>query len=230
MQEILEPIFSSIIFNEEYKPAEVEQVAYSFLLGAPSAGVLEGGDVIGQDVAIQRSGAELREVGDETIDAVIATGLESDKSTASYEIAMQLQALRQAGEKLTDYDLGRLYAENIQTVAAEEQAARKERESAKKTWIENASTRLEETEAGTELVSERKWQPPVREPGALPTAEQTIREQQAAEAPNDTRASGIYYGASDEDITSAERLGMILGRPILFYAKEAGKSGIENGY
>lgn len=41
LQELLEPAFAAIIFNEEYE-ADFEDAAYAFLLGALSAGIIEG--------------------------------------------------------------------------------------------------------------------------------------------------------------------------------------------
>ncbi|MFR3291340.1 MAG: J domain-containing protein [Lachnospiraceae bacterium] len=41
LQELLEPAFAAIIFDEEYE-ADFEDAAYAFLLGALSAGIIEG--------------------------------------------------------------------------------------------------------------------------------------------------------------------------------------------
>ena len=51
---------------------------------------------------------------DEEIQSFIETGLESDPETASYKIAVELQGKIQKGQKLSNYDLSRLYQANVQ--------------------------------------------------------------------------------------------------------------------
>lgn len=120
LQEVLEPVVFSLVFSEKYTPATLEEVAYSFMLGAMSAGLLEGSEIAQTELNTQSSGAQFHAMGDDVVQSIIDTGLESDQNTASYKVARELQAKRDAGKTITDYELGRLYGENVQTVAAEE--------------------------------------------------------------------------------------------------------------
>lgn len=59
LQELLEPAFAAIIFDEEYE-ADFEDAAYAFLLGALSAGIIEGPAAI--DYARRPSGFSFRDM------------------------------------------------------------------------------------------------------------------------------------------------------------------------
>lgn len=246
LQEVLEPVFSSLIFNEEYDPAAMEEVAYSFLLGAMSAGLLEGGDVVRTDANTRGTGAQFREMGDDVVQSVIDTGLESGKNTASYKIAMELQAKLDAGQTITDYELGRLYGENVQTVAAEEKTQRQSQRAEVNEFL-NAQPEAADAEVqgivlptaediyGKADTGSALPQTPaqrssmLREPGMLPTAEDAELQQRMANAKTETERSGIEAGANDEAIAQATRLSSTLGRDIVFYNEAASGTGIKNG-
>lgn len=59
LQELLEPAFAAIIFDEEYE-ADFEDAAYAFLLGALSAGIIEGPAAI--DYARRPAGFSFRDM------------------------------------------------------------------------------------------------------------------------------------------------------------------------
>lgn len=65
-------------------------------------------------------GATFQEMGDDVVLATIQEGLASDPSTRSYQLAQQLQQKLDAGETITNAELGHLYQANVQVVDAEE--------------------------------------------------------------------------------------------------------------
>lgn len=111
LQEILEPVIATLTLNEKYDPAEIEDVMYSFLLGAVSGGLLEGGTVIAEDIQTTRDGATLAGNSAEIINDIIQQGLESERGSTQYQVAAQLRTMLDNGQELSTYQLGRLYAE-----------------------------------------------------------------------------------------------------------------------
>jgi N12 class adenine-specific DNA methylase len=111
LQEILEPIIATLTLSEKYEPAQIEDIAYSFLLGAVSGGMLEGGTVIAEDIQTQRDGKTLAANSAEIINDIIQQGLESERGSTQYQVAVQLRAMLDNGQTLSTYQLGRLYAE-----------------------------------------------------------------------------------------------------------------------
>ena len=65
-------------------------------------------------------GATFQEMGDDVVLATIQEGLASDPSTRSYQLAQQLQQKLDAGETITNAELGHLYQANVQAIDAEE--------------------------------------------------------------------------------------------------------------
>lgn len=65
-------------------------------------------------------GATFQEMGDDVVLATIQEGLASDPSTRSYQLAQQLQQKLDAGETVTNAELGHLYQANVQAIDAEE--------------------------------------------------------------------------------------------------------------
>ncbi len=87
------------------------------IMGSANAGIhAHYTNQIGQQLADMELDAE-------DIQAFIKTGLESGHDTASYQLAVELQAKIQKGETLSNYDLSRLWQANIQAVDAEESRA-----------------------------------------------------------------------------------------------------------
>ena len=119
LQEVMEPIFSALVFEKDYEPAKLEDVAYSFLLGALSAGFFEGGSVVSGDINTIRQGMQFHELGNDVVEAMINEGLQSAKDTASYRVAFALKAKLDAGQRISDYELGRLYGENVKAIEQE---------------------------------------------------------------------------------------------------------------
>ncbi len=95
-----------------------------FLGGAVSGGVMAGAGV-GINAGLneytnRQTGREFQAMGDDVVQATIQEGLASDPSTQSYQLAQQLQQKLDAGQTLTDAEIGRLYQANIQAIDAEE--------------------------------------------------------------------------------------------------------------
>ena len=59
-------------------------------------------------------------MGDDVVQATIQEGLASDPSTQSYKLAAQLQQKLDAGQTLTNAEIGRLYQANVQAIDAED--------------------------------------------------------------------------------------------------------------
>lgn len=92
------------------------------LSGGVMGGVRRGFDAAANYYDVAKTGAEFRTMGDDVVQAVIQEGLESGPSTQSYKLAQQLQRKRDAGQTITNAEIGRLYQANVEAVNAEERA------------------------------------------------------------------------------------------------------------
>ena len=59
----------------------------------------------------------------DALDSVIETGLESAPETESHKLAQKVKAKKEAGETITDTEVGRLYSENVKAIREEETRA-----------------------------------------------------------------------------------------------------------
>ena len=100
-------------------------MASDFAGGFVSGSILSGTNAGIHVNYTNQMGNELGEMDldEEDIQAFIETGLESDPETASYQLAVEMQAKIEAGETLSNYDLARLYQANMQAIQAEEEDA-----------------------------------------------------------------------------------------------------------
>lgn len=92
-----------------------------FLGGFLSGGFMSGGNAA---IHVNFTGNLGKELGnlnlsEEDVKAFIETGLDSAPETASYQIALELQKKLDAGKKLSNYDISRLYQANIQAIDEE---------------------------------------------------------------------------------------------------------------
>lgn len=71
-------------------------------------------------------GKQFNNMGQESVQAVIETGLESDKNSESYKMASALKEKQDNGKAITNREIGRLYQENVKTVDAEQVQTRTE--------------------------------------------------------------------------------------------------------
>jgi hypothetical protein len=139
IQTVLEPAFKALIMGETFDAPEWEEVWYSALLGALSAGVLEGVPTIAGEVNVRNQGANLKASGIENVTALADMG----KTFADGTVANRLG--KKVNEKSGAYDVGRLLQEvggslsekNIADIAADLEAKGMSPEEAMKTakWM-----------------------------------------------------------------------------------------------
>lgn len=103
---------------------QVEMMGLDFLGGAISGGAMSGAGIginAGlNEYSAQQTGKDFAAMGDDVVLATIQEGLASDPSTRSYQLAQQLQQKLDAGEIVTNAELGHLYQANVQAIDAEE--------------------------------------------------------------------------------------------------------------
>lgn len=103
---------------------QVEMMGLDFLGGAISGGAMSGAGIginAGlNEYSAQQTGKDFAAMGDDVVLATIQEGLASDPSTRSYQLAQQLQQKLDAGETITNAELGHLYQANVQAIDAEE--------------------------------------------------------------------------------------------------------------
>lgn len=103
---------------------QAENMGLDFLGGAVSGGVMSGAGIAINaglnEYGARRTGAEFQAMGDDVVQATIQEGLASDPSTQSYKLAVQLQQKLDAGQALTNAEIGRLYQANVQAIDAED--------------------------------------------------------------------------------------------------------------
>lgn len=103
---------------------QAENMGLDFLGGAVSGGVMSGAGIAINaglnEYGARRTGAEFQAMGDDVVQATIQEGLASDPNTQSYKLAVQLQQKLDAGQTLTNAEIGRLYQANVQAIDAED--------------------------------------------------------------------------------------------------------------
>ena len=213
--------------NEAFGLALADQAAQmglDFLGGALSGGTIGGTyagiGTLSQNAAYKQTGASLRKMGDEMLQAIIDTGLQAEENTEAHKMALELQEKMKSGT-VTDAEIGRLFS-----LAAKEANA------------ENATTTPEEgivlPEAGQETAQQTE-QENIGEPleAVLPTGElqETAEEPARAELPaqeqSELMRTAAMYGIERETVERVQRIADIVHRNIVFY--DSAREG-ENGY
>ena len=194
--------------------------AGGFLSGGTIGGTYAGIGTLSQNAAYKQTGASLRKMGDEMLQAIIDTGLQAEKNTEAHKMALELQEKMKSGT-VTDAEIGRLFS-----LAAKEANA------------ENATTTPEEgivlPEAGQETAQQTE-QENIGEPleAVLPTGElqETAEEPARAELPaqeqSELMRTAAMYGIERETVERVQRIADIVHRNIAFY--DSAREG-ENGY
>ena len=194
--------------------------AGGFLSGGTIGGTYAGIGTLSQNAAYKQTGASLRKMGDEMLQAIIDTGLQAEENTEAHKMALELQEKMKSGT-VTDAEIGRLFS-----LAAKEANA------------ENATTTPEEgivlPEAGQETAQQTE-QENIGEPleAVLPTGElqETAEEPARAELPaqeqSELMRTAAMYGIERETVERAQRIADIVHRNIVFY--DSAREG-ENGY
>lgn len=146
-------------------------------------------------------GQQLRQQGFESV--AIEAGMKFPEGSSVYNMAQALQQKQQAGQEITDVELGDLYR-SIKLGAQQElqntvQTARSE------------AARQQSMESGILL-------PTADDLEVIGTTESRVRE------------TGMLAGAREADIESAERISQAMGRNVEFFREEAGQAGTVNGF
>lgn len=146
-------------------------------------------------------GQQLRQQGFDGV--AIEAGMKFPEGSGVYNMAQALQQKQQAGQEITDVELGDLYR-SIKLGAQQElqntvQTARSE------------AARQQSMESGILL-------PTADDLEVIGTTESRVRE------------TGMLAGAREADIESAERISQAMGRNVEFFREEAGRAGTVNGF
>ncbi|MBQ3022666.1 MAG: hypothetical protein IJD91_05040, partial [Clostridia bacterium] len=106
LQEILEPVFRNLVFDENNEIKLVsEEAAYSFVLGALTAGLMEGGHITASDIDLGKTGAAIKNAGQ--YEALLENALALDPSSEAYKMASGMQS---GNLHASDINIGQLLA------------------------------------------------------------------------------------------------------------------------
>lgn len=149
LQEILEPVVASMVFNEEYEGADIGDVAYAYFLGAVMGSGFEAPSTISQiqyENSIAKTGEGLKasafkkwaeengiegvtadeindvlrtEIESSVIKDVIKQGLASEEGSSAYKAAVELQEKYESGKTISAFDLGYTFGEKMREVQTE---------------------------------------------------------------------------------------------------------------
>ena len=152
LQEVLDPFFKNIAFGEDNDIRFIsEEALYSGLLGALSAGVLEGGSTVGGNVSTYKTGKQLKAAG-VTAEQLSELGSKLSVDSEAYKLAGRVN------EQTGAYTLGRLFNEIGAEISAQNKADIKAALKARGVNSRSASTIadwMEAVVAGAELTTEQ---------------------------------------------------------------------------
>ena len=110
LQEILDPVFRNLMFDEDNEIKLVSQeAAYSFLLGAITAGLLEGGSITVNDLDQNKTGAAIREAGQ--YETLLGNAMELSPGSQARDLAQRMQ---HGDLTSSDINIGQLFAQYAQ--------------------------------------------------------------------------------------------------------------------
>ena len=223
IQELLEPAFRTILFDEEYE-ADFEDAAYSFLLGALSAGVLEGPGAVADAVRGRANAAgrvESPEVAPPTgINFAALDGYLSADNVNYFEGVTDSGTLQERYSELANNDPeGRMDWETIYRQYTMAKAFLDGFEQAGGEALSEQAASTPETPAAAPEETGLDMPEGITPEGniELPTAEQLERRQRAENATTELERSGILAGVSEENIGTAQRISSALGQEVRFY-------------
>ena len=116
-QSVLEPIFKAIASGEDFEGVDIEEVVYSGLLGALSAGMFEGSGTISSNITANKQA--VKQYGEFTGD-LIQEGLASDPKSESYQLAQKYQKQTDKGKAMSGSQIRNLVAANDAQFAVED--------------------------------------------------------------------------------------------------------------
>lgn len=207
--------------SEAFALAVAQQAAemgLDFLGGALSGGTMAsvgaGIGAVRNQVQYRQDGGQLRGLGDEMTRGILEEAEALDPNSEAYKLGQRLKKKQEKGKRLTDAEIGRLYAETTRALEQTEQAA-----------PQPAQGQPQQT-VGTELPT------PDQTGGVmLPTPEQTDRRKRAARAQTETERTGILLGVNDDTIARVLRISSAVGREVVFFDAGADAAGgLENGH
>ena len=232
---------------------QAAEMGLDFLGGALSGGTMATAGVgigtVQRNAGYQQTGSTLRKMGDEMVNSIIETAETLDENSEAYKLGQELKNKLNKGKKLTDTEIGRLFAETTrmlegteptagQTGTAQEQTKGVVLPTAEETGGTELPT-AEQAETQTQQrTTEQERQPaPLRETmeadrlGVLPTAEQAETRQRAARAETETERTGILAGVDEDTVAKVQRIANIVGREVVFFDEGADSTGgMHNGY
>ena len=153
LQEVLDPFFKNIAFGEDNDIRFIsEEALYSGLLGALSAGVLEGGSTVGGNVSTYRKGKQIKAAG-VTAEQLSELGRKLSVDSEAYKLAGRIN------EETGAYTIGRMFNELNTEITAQNKAEIKEALRAKginPVSANSIANWMERVVAGEELTSKQK--------------------------------------------------------------------------
>lgn len=224
IQELLEPAFRTLIFDEEYD-ANFSDAAYSFLLGAFSAGIIEGPGAARESIQRRRQ--------PQAPDFSAMEGYIGTDGEDHFQGIRTLDELDNRYRELAeDENAESLDWENISHQYTMARDYLRGAELANGTAQQPATSDDGGNTSGTAPVDGIVLPETRDESVTLPTAEDIERRQRMASASTDLERSGISAGVSEENIAAAQRISDALGRQVRFYdgGTESGPAQAANGY
>ena len=221
---------------------QAAEMGLDFLGGALSGGTMAtagaGIGAVRSQAQYRQDGSQLRRLGDEMTRGILEEAEALDQNSAAYKLGQRLKEKQAKGKRLTDAEIGRLYAETTRALEQTEQAAPQPAQDQPQ-QILGAELPTAEQTGGVMLPMAEQERPtaPLREnvetaqPGILPTAEQTDRRQRAARAQTETERTGILAGVNEDTIARVLRISSAVGREVVFFDAGADVAGgLENGH
>ena len=211
LQELLEPAFRTLVFDEEYN-ADFGDVAYSFLLGALSAGIIDAPGAVREGIQQRRQPS--------APDFSIMEGYIGEDGADNFQGVRTLEELDARYMEMAESENAE--ALDWENIVNQYKMAR--------TFLigMNAQENSQVQEASSEAAAS-----PLETGGVvLPTSEELDARERLASATDDLERSGISAGVSEENIAAAQRISSALGRRVRFYdgAAETGPAQVANGY
>lgn len=211
LQELLEPAFRTLVFDEEYN-ADFGDVAYSFLLGALSAGIIDAPGAVREGIQQRRQPS--------APDFSIMEGYIGEDGTDNFQGVRTLEELDARYMEMAESENAE--ALDWENIVNQYKMAR--------TFL--AGMNAQENGQVQEESSEAAATPSETGGVVLPTSEELDARERLASATDELERSGISAGVSEENIAAAQRISSALGRQVRFYdgAAEAGPAQVANGY
>lgn len=211
LQELLEPAFRTLVFDEEYN-ADFGDVAYSFLLGALSAGIIDAPGAVRESIQQRRQPS--------APDFSIMEGYIGEDGADNFQGVRTLEELDARYMEMAESENAE--ALDWENIVNQYKMAR--------TFL--AGMNAQENSQVQEASSEAAASPSETGGVVLPTSEELDVRERLASATDDLERSGISAGVSEENIAAAQRISSALGRQVRFYdgAAEAGPAQVANGY